>query len=100
MDFRPDFTQSIFKDVKFNYEFMYTAPQSSLEESENPKDAINDYFNDRFEFGYAITVHLSQGSQYNKVLYLNENIMRTKEDQKKLAYTAITRAIDSITIVI
>lgn len=100
MDFRPDFTPSIFKDVKFNYEFMYTAPQQSLEEPENASDAMNDYFHDRFEFGYCITVHLSQGSQYGKVLYLNENIMRTKEDQKKLAYTAITRAIDSISIVI
>lgn len=100
MDFRPDFTQSIFKDVTFNYEFMYTAPQSSLEETENSKDAMNDYFNDRFEFGYAITCYTSQGSQFNKVLYLNENIMRTREDQKKLAYTAITRAIDSITVVI
>lgn len=58
MDFRPDFTQSIFKDVKFNYEFMYTAPQSSLEETENSVDAINDYFHDRFEFGYAITTHM------------------------------------------
>lgn len=100
MDFRPDFTQSIFKDIKFNYEFMYMVPQSSLEEPEDASTAINDYFNDRFEFGYCITVHLSQGSQYGKVLYLNENIMRTKEDQKKLAYTAITRAIDSITIVV
>lgn len=100
MDFRPDFTQNIFKDVKFNLEFMFSAPKQTLEESDNSKDAINDYFNDRFEFGYAITAHLSQGSQYNKVLYLNENIMRTKEDQKKLAYTAITRAIDSITVVI
>ena len=100
MDFRPDFTQSIFKDVKFNYEFMYTAPRSSLEEPDDSKSALNDYFNDRFEFGYCITVHLSQGSQYNKVLYLNENIMRTKDDQKKLAYTAITRAIDSVTIVV
>jgi intein/homing endonuclease len=42
----------------------------------------------------------SQGSQYNKVLYLNENIMRTNEDQRKLTYTAITRAIDVINIVI
>ena len=100
MDFRPDFTPSIFKDVKFNYEFMYTAPQQSLEEPENASESLNDYFHDRFEFGYCITVHLSQGSQYGKVLYLNENIMRTKEDQKKLAYTAITRAIDSISIVI
>lgn len=100
MDFRPDFTDSIFKDITFNYEFMYSLRQNTLEEQDNPKDALNDFYNDRFEFGYSITVHLSQGSQYNKVLYLNENIMRTKEDQRKLTYTAITRAIDSINIVI
>ena len=79
---------------------MYTSPQQSLEETENSTDALNDHFSDRFEYGYCITTHLSQGSQYGKVLYLNENIMRTKEDQKKLSYTAITRAIDSITVVI
>jgi ATP-dependent exoDNAse (exonuclease V) alpha subunit len=79
---------------------MYTAPHQSLEETENSTDAINDYFSDRFEFGYAITCYLSQGSQFGKVLYLNENIMKTKEDQKKLAYTAITRAIDSVIVVI
>ena len=100
MDFRPDFTPSIFKDVTFNYEFMFTSPQSTMEETENSKDALNDYFHDRFEFGYAITCYVSQGSEYDKVLYLNENIMRTKEDQKKLTYTAITRAVDSISIVI
>ena len=100
MDFRPDFTNSIFKDITFNYEFMYSLRQNTLEEQDNPKDALNDFYNDRFEFGYAITCHISQGSQFNRVLYLNENIMRTKEDQRKLTYTAITRAIDSINIVI
>jgi hypothetical protein len=100
MDFRPDFTPSIFKDITFNYEFMFTAPHQSLIETDNSTDAINDHFSDRFEFGYAITVYLSQGNQYGKVLFLNENIMRTKEDQKKLTYTAITRAIDSVTVVV
>jgi exodeoxyribonuclease-5 len=52
------------------------------------------------EYAYAITTHSSQGSQYNKVLYMNENMMRTKEDRKRLMYTAISRAIEKIVIVI
>lgn len=101
MDFRPDFTKSVFKNVKFNYPYMYAIPSSALSSSNNSLDnALNDIYMDRFEYSYAITTHLSQGSQYNKVLFLNERMMRTKEDQIKLAYTAITRAIDSITIVV
>jgi exodeoxyribonuclease-5 len=60
---------------------------------------MRDIFTDRFEYAYAITVHLSQGSQYNRVLYLQEGMM-SGPDQQKLAYTAITRAIEGITIVI
>ena len=54
---------------------------------------------DEFEFAYAITTHLSQGSQYNNVVFLNERTHFDKETYKKLQYTAITRAIDKITIV-
>lgn len=99
MDFRPDFTKSIFRNVTFNYPYMYAIPSSALEE-ESQEIQNYDIFNDRFEYGYAITTHLSQGSQYQKVLYLNENMMRTKEDRRRLSYTAITRAINSITIVV
>lgn len=99
MDFRPDFTKSVFRNVTFNYPYMYAIPSSVLEE-ELQEIQNYDIFNDRFEYGYAITTHLSQGSQYQKVLYLNENMMRTKEDRRRLSYTAITRAINSITIVV
>lgn len=56
------------------------------------KDAL------KFEYGYAITVHLSQGSQYNRVLYFDEPFGGGREMTKHLRYTAVTRAIKSITI--
>ena len=99
MDFRPDFTKSVFRNVTFNYPYMYAIPSSMLD-SESEEIQNYDIYNDRFEYGYAITTHLSQGSQYQNVLYLNENMMRTKEDRRRLSYTAITRAINSITIVV
>lgn len=52
----------------------------------------------KFEYGYAITVHLSQGSQYNRVLYFDEPFGGGREMTKHLRYTAVSRAITSITI--
>ena len=49
----------------------------------------------KFEYAEAITVHLSQGSQYNKVLYYDEWI-GDRNDMLKMRYTAVTRAIDSV----
>lgn len=102
MDFRPDFSKSVFKDIKFDYKHMYETPGVTLnmEESESVKRRIIEKYNDKMEYAYAITVHSSQGSQWPNVLYLCENIMRSEEDNRKLNYTAITRASKSITIVI
>ena len=101
-NFRPDFSYSksstgnIFKNIKFDYKHMYAIP--GQEEVED----INQFrfMYDKFEFGYAITTHSSQGSEYPRVLYMHEPIMRNKEDNKKLMYTAITRATDQIGIVL
>lgn len=49
-----------------------------------------------FDFGYAITVHKSQGSEFDNVLIIEE-IMRGN-DYSKMMYTAITRAIKRVTI--
>lgn len=102
MDFRPDFTKSVFKDITFDYAHMYEIPGKNLEltQEEQNKKLIIEKYNDRMEFAYAITVHSSQGSQWPNVLYLCENFMRSEEDNRKLNYTAITRASKSITIVI
>lgn len=49
-----------------------------------------------FDFGYAMTVHKSQGSEWDKVLVIEE-VMRGI-DYAKLMYTAVTRAQRQLTI--
>ena len=52
---------------------------------------------EEFDYGYALTVHKSQGSQWNNVLLFDE--WRGK-DREKWLYTAITRAAERIDIVL
>ena len=54
---------------------------------------------DVFEYGYAITCHLAQGSQYNNVVVKYEPFGNARTRQKWL-YTAVTRAIDRLTLII
>ena len=51
----------------------------------------------QFNFAYAITVHRSQGSEYQNVLVLDEKLP-TSWDKKAFRYTAVTRASERITI--
>lgn len=51
-----------------------------------------------FDFGYAITCHKSQGSQWPRVLIYDQSYMFRK-DRNKWLYTALTRASNSVTIV-
>jgi ATP-dependent exoDNAse (exonuclease V) alpha subunit len=46
---------------------------------------------ERFEYAYAITCHLSQGSEFNNVVLINEPFGKGDEPKRWL-YTAITRA--------
>lgn len=50
-----------------------------------------------FDYGFCLTVHKSQGSEWPNVLVLEE-IMRGN-DYSKMMYTAITRAISRLTII-
>jgi exodeoxyribonuclease-5 len=93
MDFRPDFTKSCFKNIEFDYKFMYRTPDDQID------DSSYRFSFDRFEYSYAITCHKSQGSTFNNVLYFHEPFL-SGEDNIKLIYTAITRAANSVTIVI
>ena len=51
---------------------------------------------DIFNYGYAITGHLAQGSQYNYVLVVADCMKFT--DSQSWLYTAVTRAIDRVVI--
>lgn len=51
-----------------------------------------------FDWGYALTVHKAQGSQWNSVLVVDEsNALRSTEPHRWL-YTAVTRAIKHVVV--
>lgn len=88
IDFRPDFMpEKYFEQVPLDYNHLF-APIG--------ENNTRSYY-DKFEFGYAITVHLSQGSQYDNVLYFSER-MGNSDFKRKLDYTAITRAKEGLII--
>lgn len=51
-----------------------------------------------FDYGYAITAHKAQGSEYDKVLVFEEDFPRG-EEHKRWLYTAVTRAKEKLVIV-
>jgi exodeoxyribonuclease-5 len=54
---------------------------------------------DQFCYGYALTVHKSQGSQWNDVVVFDES-HAFREHQSNHLYTAITRAAERVTVVV
>ncbi len=53
---------------------------------------------DQFDFGYALTVHKAQGSQWNDVVVFDESFA-FREHRARWLYTAITRAAERLTVV-
>lgn len=54
---------------------------------------------EHFDYGYALTVHKAQGSQWDQVLVWDDGFAkRSPGDRRKWMYTAITRASHSLTI--
>ena len=53
---------------------------------------------DVFDYGYALTVHKAQGSQWNEVVLFNESFA-FGEHRARWLYTGLTRAAERITIV-
>jgi exodeoxyribonuclease-5 len=53
---------------------------------------------DAFDYGYALTVHKAQGSQWDRLVLFDESFA-FRETRERWLYTAITRAAEAITIV-
>ena len=92
LDFRPDFAIEPYKNLRVDF--------NTLMSKKCVADVSNyDFTVNKFEFGYALTTHLSQGSQWDNVLLLAElNSNFSPDLKKKIMYTAITRARKSIVI--
>lgn len=54
---------------------------------------------DEFTFGWAITCHKSQGSQWDNVIVFDES-GAFREAQTKWLYTAVTRAAEKVTVIV
>lgn len=54
---------------------------------------------DEFDFAYAITVHKSQGSQWDDVTLFDESAVFSR-DARRWLYTGITRAAKRVTVVL
>lgn len=54
---------------------------------------------DEFTFGWALTCHKAQGSQWDNVIVFDEG-GAFREDAAKWTYTAITRAAEKVTVVV
>lgn len=53
---------------------------------------------DDFDYGYALTVHKAQGSQWDDVMLFDESFA-FRDSRERWLYTAITRAAETLTIV-
>lgn len=89
IDFKPNLLNSSFIGLKCDYQY-FTAPTEKKAMFKN-----NKYFKgEKFEFAYATTTHLSQGSQYRNGIYIEEYL--NKDINKNLNFTGITRFSNSL----
>lgn len=89
IDFQPEGIDSYFKAMECDYKYL-TSPYQAKNVVKNDRYSKGE----KMEFGYALTTHLSQGSQYNNVIYIEEYL--NKDIQNRLNYTGVTRATNSL----
>jgi exodeoxyribonuclease-5 len=55
---------------------------------------------DLFDFGYCVSVHKSQGSEWNRVIMIDErNSYQSDDDYTRWLYTGITRAKEKLIMI-
>jgi len=52
---------------------------------------------EKFDFGYVVTVHKSEGSEWNNVLYIESRF--GGGNMRAMHYTAVTRASERLVII-
>lgn len=92
----------IFKDIPVDFNELKTGVRTLTEQEEwiasknkKEKGKIPCSFN----YGYAITCHKSQGSEYGKVLVIEENFPLKKDEHRRWLYTAVTRGAEKVVLV-
>lgn len=84
INFLPSMSSVAFEDLKCDYDYFNAT-------TEQRQFLKNDKFHrgEKFEYAYAITTHISQGSQFDHGIYYEEYLNR--DINSRLNYTGITR---------
>lgn len=91
MNFIPDmFSELLFEDLVCDYQYFNAdyVTRNDIRAGRIKVPQLHDY-KEKFELAYAITTHLSQGSQYMSGIYMEEYV--SPSIQNRLNYTGITR---------
>lgn len=102
--FKPDFLDSfcpsvlpfdtgIFTEGQYRYRH-----NDYFEKFDENGEAVGAFTLNRFEYGYCISCHKAQGSEFQNVVVVDESYA-FKEDRDRWLYTAITRAKEKLIIV-
>jgi exodeoxyribonuclease-5 len=101
----PEDEDAVYCNILYEGETKMNLPlcRSQFDAYLDSSKADNMDFNKRWlapaDYGYALTVHKSQGSQWEKVLVYDDGFAkREAQTRRKWLYTAITRAQHSLTI--
>lgn len=93
IDFKPDFYHESFTDLYMNRHYLNGVETPSRQQI--PDDIIN------LEYAYALSVYTARVSHWNKVTMTTEmNEFDDPELQKRILYTGITKARQSLTLII
>lgn len=87
IDFRPDLLANYFRRIHCDYSYL-------LADHKKRQEIKMDKFSkgEKFEYAYCITAHISQGSEWNKGIYLEEFL--APEMNTRLSYVGLTRFRD------
>ena len=87
----------VFRNVKVDYKQLTTGEPTV--NKDNFKRFPPIWRPNVFDYGYCITCHKAQGSEYNKVLVFEEFLKGSSEMHQRWLYTAATRAKEKLVIV-
>ena len=97
------FEDNEYPSVEIDYEYLTTGEKCcdwrDAYKIGKARQRIGDIIPREFEYGYAITCHKAQGSEWDKVLVIEENFPWNKEEHARWLYTACTRASQKLVII-
>ena len=99
--FKSEFDEE-YTDILIDYKALsvgekFLTPQQEYKLSKN--SAYKHFIPVEFNYGYAITCHRAQGSQWDKVLVFEESFPRDREEHARWLYTACTRPAKKLVLV-